>query len=142
MTDGVVLITNLFNAIIHISQVYDSTTALIRALDLLDKQGKLTFEDPVLECDLEDPFEVETTETEEEDNRRIERGNLRRGKRSEKGDYTIPIMRKFEEGGLIAQAMKEISFDGVSGKNISFSSSGGPAKNTYTIVNVRAGYLS
>ena len=99
----------------------------------------MTFEDPVVECDLEDPSDFETTETEEGDDRGIERRKLRRGKRSEKGDYTIPVMRKFGEGGLIAQAMKEISFDGVSGKNISFSSSGGPTKNTYTIVNVRAG---
>lgn len=118
-------------------QVYDSTTALVKALDLLDKQGKLTFDDPIVECDLEYPSEREESET--EDNSEIEKRHLRRRKREEKGDYTIPIMKKFKEGGLIAQAMKQISFDGFSGENISFSISGGPLKNTYTIVNVRAG---
>ena len=106
--------------------------ALIKALDHLDKNGKLTFKDPVVKCGLVGSPDVFDTKSNSE-------SNSGRNKRSEKNEYSIPIIDNFKEGHLITQAMKEISYDGVGGEGISFSNSGGPDKNTYMIVNVRTG---
>ena len=110
--------------------------ALIKALDFLNKQGKLTFDDPTVRCELK-RLDINKTDTKSESENK--NGSLKRRKRADNHGYSIPAVDWFKEGYLITRAMKEISFRGVSGRNISFSKWGGPAKNTYMIVNVRTG---